>query len=458
MLKSFSLPVLRLGAQPFDDGLIHPPQAEDKHCAGSCSEHQSRAAQVSFGWQSVPHVQPAQNHYHKADRDGGQCCKQCSADLIGLACMRPKRPALFKGRHFEAEIIVLCVRWYLRFSLSFRNLEEMMVERHLSVDHVTIWRWVQRYAPELHRRCRPELRKTNGSWRCDEMYVRVAGKWTYLYRAVDSTGATIDFLLSAKRDAAAAKRFFQEALRSPGHPRPRVINVDRNPAYPGVIDELKQTGELGRRCRCRPVRYLNNIVEQDHRFIRRRVRASQGFRAFHSAWRTLQGIETVNMIRRGQVKWLPKNDIAGQAAFVDRLLGARSGVIVGPTASHHALSFRFATLRESDAGKRQAYDDRRGDATETANGGRYAHPGRPEGRLIKFRRVSIDAGGDPAHEKRQEDSEQHNTRRFAGAGHEERGDTASDHVKDDRPFPVQLFVEESRRIETRNLCHGDKRE
>jgi transposase-like protein len=372
--------------------------------------------------------------------------------------MRPKRPALFKGRHFEAEIIVLCVRWYLRFSLSFRNLEEMMVERHLSVDHVTIWRWVQRYAPELHRRCRPELRKTNGSWRCDEMYVRVAGKWTYLYRAVDSTGATIDFLLSAKRDAAAAKRFFQEALRSPGHPRPRVINVDRNPAYPGVIDELKQTGELGRRCRCRPVPYLNNIVEQDHRFIRRRVRASQGFRAFHSAWRTLQGIETVNMIRRGQVKWLPKNDIAGQAAFVDRLLGARSGVIVGPTASHHALSFRFATLRESDAGKRQAYDDRRGDATETANGGRYAHPGRPEGRRINFRRVSIDAGGDPAHEKRQEDSEQHNTRRFAGAGHEERGDTASDHVKDDRPFPVQLFVEESRRIETRNLCHGDKRE
>ena len=135
---------------------------------------------------------------------------------------------------------MLCVRWYLRFGLSFRNLEEIMAERNLTVDHVTIWRWVQRYTPELHRRCRQELRKTNRSWRVDETYLRVAGKWTYLYRAVDSTGATIDFLLSARRDAAAAKRFFQKALRSVGHPRPRVINVDGNPSYPRVIGELKR--------------------------------------------------------------------------------------------------------------------------------------------------------------------------------------------------------------------------
>src|SRR5262245_36988634 len=154
--------------------------------------------------------------------------------------MKPKRPALFKGRHFEAEIIVLCVRWYLRYALSFRNLEEIMAERNLSVDHVTIWRWVQRYAPELNRRCRPELRITNRSWRVDETYCRVAGKWTYLYRAVDSTGATVDFQLSATRDAAGAKRFLQRALRSVGHPRPRVINVDGNPSYPKVIAELRQ--------------------------------------------------------------------------------------------------------------------------------------------------------------------------------------------------------------------------
>ena len=235
--------------------------------------------------------------------------------------MQRKQPALIKGRHFDAEIIVLCVRWYLRFSLSFRDLEEMMAERNLNIDHVTIWRWVQRYAPELNRRCRPEIRRTNGSWRCDETYVRVAGKWTYLYRAVDSTGATIDFLLSARRDAAAAKRFFLKALRSPAHPRPRVINVDGNPSYPKVIAELKQTGNLGRRCRCRPVRYLNNIVEQDHRAVKRRVRAMQGFRAFQTAWRTIQGIETLSMIRKGQVKWLAKDDIPWQAAFVGNLFG-----------------------------------------------------------------------------------------------------------------------------------------
>src|SRR5436190_23913435 len=235
--------------------------------------------------------------------------------------MRRNRPALFRGRHFEADIIVLCVRWYLRYPLSLRQLQQIMAERNLSVDHVTIWRSVQRYAPELNRLCHPELRKTNASWRCDETYIRVAAKWTYLYRAVDSTGDTIDFLLSPYRDAAAAKRFFQKALRSSGHPRPRVINLDGNPSYPKVISELKRSGELGRRCRCRAVRYLNNIVEQDHRVIKRRVRASQGFRSFHCATRTIQGIETVNMIRKGQVRWLPKDDIAGQVAFVAGLFG-----------------------------------------------------------------------------------------------------------------------------------------
>jgi len=116
--------------------------------------------------------------------------------------MRKTRPALFKGRHFEAEIIVLCVRWYLRYVLSYRDLEELMAERNLHVDHVTIWRWVQHYAPELAKRCRRELRRTNASWRVDETYLRVAGKWTYLYRAVDSEGNTIDFLVSSSRDAA----------------------------------------------------------------------------------------------------------------------------------------------------------------------------------------------------------------------------------------------------------------
>jgi transposase, IS6 family len=142
-----------------------------------------------------------------------------------------------------------------------------MSERNLRVDHVTIWRWVQRYAPELTKRCRRELRRTNASWRVDETHLSGAGKWTYLYRAVDSEGDTIDFFLSPNRDAAAAKQFFRKALRAASHPRPRVINVDGNPSYPKVIAELKASRELGRRCRCCPVPYLNNMVEQDHRSI-----------------------------------------------------------------------------------------------------------------------------------------------------------------------------------------------
>ena len=129
----------------------------------------------------------------------------------------------FRGRHFTDEILVLCVRWYLRYSLSYRDLTEIMCERNLSIDPSTIWRWVQRYAPELNERIRRELKPTNGSWRTDETYVRVAGRWTHLYRAVDSTGATIDFLLSETRDLTSARRFFHKALAAPGHPRRRVI-------------------------------------------------------------------------------------------------------------------------------------------------------------------------------------------------------------------------------------------
>jgi transposase-like protein len=152
----------------------------------------------------------------------------------------------------------------------------------------------------------------------------VKGKWTYLYRAVDSAGATIDFLLTARRDAAAVKRFFRNALLAPGHPRPRVINVDGNRSYPKVVQELKQEGKLGRHCRCRTCPYLNNIVEQDHRAIKRRVNASQGFRSFHGARRTIQGYEVVHIIRKGQVRWLPKGDVLGMILYLNETLGLRA--------------------------------------------------------------------------------------------------------------------------------------
>src|ERR671933_2768393 len=123
--------------------------------------------------------------------------------------MHESRPALFRGRHFRDEIIVLCVRWYLRYPLSYRQLEEMMAERGLAIDHSTIARWVLRYAPVLNERIRSEMRNPNRSWRVDETYIRVAGQWTYLYRAIDSAGNTIDFLLSPYRDTIAAKGVLQ---------------------------------------------------------------------------------------------------------------------------------------------------------------------------------------------------------------------------------------------------------
>jgi hypothetical protein len=154
-----------------------------------------------------------------------------------MLLLAPSVSGLFKWRQFEPEVILLAVGWYLRFSLSYRDVEELLGERGLSVDHVTVWRWVQRYAPEIQRRLRTRLRPTNDSWRVDETYIRVKGKWAYLYRAVDSTGAMIDFLLSAKRDAAAAaERFLAKALGGENHPARRVVTptstpVIRRPSY-----------------------------------------------------------------------------------------------------------------------------------------------------------------------------------------------------------------------------------
>jgi transposase, IS6 family len=235
--------------------------------------------------------------------------------------MRKSRAALFSGRHFCDEIIVLCVRWYLRYPLSYRNLEEMMTERGLTVDPSTIARWVLRYAPVLNERIRSEMRRPNCSWRVDETYIRVAGQWTYLYRAIDSTGNTIDFLLSPYRDVVAATAFLRLALGQSGRIRPRVINVDGHPAYPAAVADLKRSGDLGRNCRCRPSPYMNNILEQDHRFVKKRVVASQWFRSVDGALNTIAGYEAMNIIRKGQIRWLLKADILGQVRFIERTFG-----------------------------------------------------------------------------------------------------------------------------------------
>ncbi len=155
-----------------------------------------------------------------------------------------ERKNWFKWKHYQPDIILLTVRWYLRYNLSFRDLVEMMEERGLSISHTTIMRWVHQYGPELDKRIRRYLKQTNDSWRVDETYIKVKGQWMYLYRAVDSKGNTIDFYLSKVRNHKAAKRFFKKALLSFHVAKPRVITVDKNPAYPIAIEQLKKENIL----------------------------------------------------------------------------------------------------------------------------------------------------------------------------------------------------------------------
>jgi len=227
----------------------------------------------------------------------------------------------FKWRHFQADMILLCVRWYLRYSLSYRDLEEMMLERGLHVDHTTISRWVQQYAPELEKRCRPHLKATTDSWKVDETYVNVKKQWFYLYRAVDAQGNTLDFMLSSTRDGEAAKCFFVKTLAASHTTEPRVINVDKNAAYPKAFAALKAAGYICENCELRQVKYLNNLVEQDHRFIKRLTKPGMGFFSFETAWRTLQGFESMNMMRKGQLQGVNKGDVVEQVALVNKLFG-----------------------------------------------------------------------------------------------------------------------------------------
>jgi transposase, IS6 family len=253
------------------------------------------------------------------------CCKK-EADLVEWV-ETSKRGSLmteldsFKWRHFQGDIILLCVRWYLRYSLSYRDLEEIMLERGLHVDHTTIYRWVQHYAPELERRCRPYLKETSDSWRVDETYIKVKKEWVYLYRAVDSQGKTLDFWLSPTRDGEAAKCFFLKTLVASHTSEPRVINVDKNAAYPKAFNELKAEGRLPEACELRQVKYLNNLIEQDHRFIKRLTKPGMGFFSFETARRTLQGYEAMNMMRKGQARGVDKGDVRGQMALVAKLFG-----------------------------------------------------------------------------------------------------------------------------------------
>ena len=220
-------------------------------------------------------------------------------DNNGNGCS-PGTPDLFKGLHFDHEVVILCVRWYVTYKLSSRDLVSMMGERGIELAHTTILRWVQRYIPEFGKRWNRYARSVGGSWRCDETYIKVKGRWTYLYRAVDKQGRTVDFLLTPKRDVAAAKRFFQKAMT--GNGAPRVITLDAYAASHRAVRELKAVGKMPKRVRVRSCKYLNNGVEQDHRRIKQRIGPMLGFKRFDTAAVTISGIELAARIRKQQFK------------------------------------------------------------------------------------------------------------------------------------------------------------
>jgi transposase-like protein len=196
----------------------------------------------------------------------------------------------------------------------------MMRERGLTVDHTTLFRRVQNYPPEISKRIRPHLRLAGASYRPDETY-KVGQRWKYLHRALDKEGNTIEFLLSAKRDIAAAKRFFKKMMRADHRRLPLSISVDKHASYPDAFTTSQEEKVLPKDCKLRRTKYLTNIVEQDHRFIRRRWRTMQCFRSFHTAERTLEGVEAMHMLRKGQVKRLGGRDAIGQMKFVESLFG-----------------------------------------------------------------------------------------------------------------------------------------
>jgi IS6 family transposase len=235
--------------------------------------------------------------------------------------MKSCRPPLFWKRKFEPHVIVTCVRWYCRFALSLRDLEELMAERGLSVDHTTIWRWVQTYGPEVYRRLQGEVKRKSSTWHMDETFVRIAGQWKYLFRAVDGQGQTVDFYLSETRDREAAKLFLKKALANPDNRPPHVFARDGLRSYPAALRELQAEGQVARHCRQRTRRYCNNRIESDHRHVKGRLRAMQGPRTTATAWAVIQGIEAAYMIRKGQGLGITRHNLHVQAWLFGSLLG-----------------------------------------------------------------------------------------------------------------------------------------
>src|SRR6202012_2882012 len=227
----------------------------------------------------------------------------------------------FKWKHFSGEIILWAVRWYCQFALSYRDLVIIMEERGISISHTTIMRWVHKYAIEIKKRLQKFLKMSNDSYRVDETYIKVKGKWHYLYRAIDSEGNTLDWMLSETRSEEAAAKFFRQILCNDHCSQPRVINVDKNPSYLPAFNSIKDEGLISETSELRQIKYLNNVIEQDHRFSKKRIRYSQWLQTFEAAEATICGYESIHLIRKGQIKGIEKGDFISQKKFIESLFG-----------------------------------------------------------------------------------------------------------------------------------------
>lgn len=228
-------------------------------------------------------------------------------------------PLIFKRRRFPVEIILVCVRWYCKYGITYRDLAEMMQERGVQVDASTIFRWVQRYAPEIEKRVRWYQGYRSGSWRVDETYVRVGGQWKYLVRAVDKHGRLIDFMLLDRRNTRAPYRFLGKALQTMRAWPPHSITTDKLGSYPKAISRLQREGKLAQNTAHRTSKYLNNIIEADHGGIKRVTRPTRGFQRMQTAYAPIKSFEIMRMIRRRHcILCEPK--VSGEIRFINRLL------------------------------------------------------------------------------------------------------------------------------------------
>ncbi len=224
---------------------------------------------------------------------------------------------MFKRRRFPVEIILLCVRWYCKYGISYR---EMMQERGVEVDPTTIMRWIHRYAPELEKRVRRFQGYGSTSWRVDETYVKVGGRWKYLFRAVDKHGVLIDFMLMERRNTRAAYRFLSKALTTMRDWPASSITTDKLRPYPEAIERLKREGKLSESAKHRTSKYLNNIIEADHGALKQVIGPTRGFQTMKSTTATIKGFEIMRMIRRGHCLTC-KRGAKNEVSFVNSLFG-----------------------------------------------------------------------------------------------------------------------------------------